>query len=94
MAHPAHHDLMWRQLGDVLSVKPQLSVLAPQQSGDHAQRRSLARSIGADQRHYLSRSDLEGNVEQRLEIAIAGAHIVHGEESVTHKAISLYLLPR
>jgi hypothetical protein len=53
---------------------------AGHEPGDGPQQGRLARPVGADDGHRLALGDLDGHVEQRLEVAVEAGHPLDLEE--------------
>ena len=94
VADAQFHDLVRRSAGDVLASEAYYALFRVQQSGDDAQRGGLARAVGANQRHDLACVHVQGDVEQRLKVAVGGLHVVEHQERLAHSPSSLYLVPR
>ena len=54
----------------VLAVEEHAAVAGRHQPGDHAQRGALAGGVGADEREDAARGHVEGDAEERLQIAV------------------------
>src|SRR2546427_4507311 len=94
VADPAFHDLVWRNFRDILTEKAHGAALGSHQAGDDPEGRCLTGAIRSDQGHDLAGVNLQGDIKQRLKIAVGGADPVRCEQRRGHSPSSLYLDPR
>src|SRR5262249_47991515 len=65
---------------DALPLELDAATAQRQQAADRAQRRRLARAVGSNERDGLARADLERNVADRDEVAVARLDVTQSEE--------------
>jgi hypothetical protein len=74
------HAAVGGHAGEVLAVEQHTPAPRRHQPGDHAQRRALAGGVGADQCHHLAVRHLDGDREERLQVAIEGVDALKPEQ--------------
>ncbi len=77
MADAQAHDVVRRQLLNLLTIQHDSPGTRPQAAGNCQQGRRLAGPIGADQGHDLARLHLDRNALEHLDRAIARLNVFH-----------------
>jgi hypothetical protein len=79
--HDAELDpAMRRHPCEVFAAEQHAAATRGQQPRDHADGRALARGVGPHQRHHLAIRHLDGDREERLQVAVEGVDTLKPEQ--------------
>ena len=81
------HALVRGELVDRLAVEQHVAGGGALQTGDGAQQRGLAASVGADEGKRHAFFDLERDLEERLEVAVEDVDVFELEDDIAHSGV-------